>query len=618
MLKRLVTLTLCFTVLLAILPTSVYPQSIADVVARAKPAVVFVFTRLSGDRFVSGSGLVVHPDGFILTAFHIFERGGSPGVIFPGATEPVSALLVASDSDLDVAILKVNRTSLPTLPLGDSSAVRQGEQIVVMGYPRADVLGASDITVTQGIVSAQRGFGLQIDAALNPGNSGGPVLNLRGEVVGVAIAGLRGATGINFAVPINDVKPILSAHVGPIAGTIPPQPAPPPAIPGRSVADSIGVVTIAGVQPITIGYWLVVAGPDASLGVDSRRGIEMAIDDSGVLLGRAIRLIGEDSGCSGAGGVTAAIRLSANKSLVAAIGSSCSSEAVPGAPILWKAGIVTVSPSNTAPRLTDPNRGPDYDGYLRTSWNDKVQGIVAAQFARRILQVTRVATIHDGSPYAEGLVNAFADVFKELGGTIISQEAVSPSGTDMRPVLTKIAAGKPELIYFPIFIASGAFVTRQAKEVAGLEDVKLMGADGMFSPDFYKGAGRAAVGMYISSPDLSPEVMGPGYEEFLAKHQRKYGEAPLSAFHAHAYDATMMVFAAIKKVAQADATGNLYIGRKALRDTLFATENFRGLTGTLTCNQYGDCGAPHIAIYQVVSADPASWNPGANPRKIYP
>ena len=69
---------------------------------------------------------------------------------------------------------------------------------------------------------------------------------------------------------------------------------------------------------------------------------------------------------------------------------------------------------------------------------------------------------------------------------------------------------------------------------------------------------------------------------------------------------------------EADATGNLYIGRKALRDTLFATENFRGLTGTLTCNQYGDCGAPHIAIYQVVSTDPASWNPGANPRKIYP
>lgn len=385
------------------------------------------------------------------------------------------------------------------------------------------------------------------------------------------------------------------------------------------VKDPIGVIKVAKGQPLTIAYWFVVAGPDASLGIDTRRGVEIAIaDKGGKLLGHPIKLIGEDSACNAEGGVTAATKLAANKAIVAAIGSNCSSEAVPGAPILWKAGIVTVSPSNTAPKLTAADRGPDFDGYLRTAHNDKVQGRVAGEFARKVLKVGKAATIHDGSPYAEGLANVFAETFKKLGGAITSQEAISPTDTDMRPVLTKIAAGKPDLIYYPIFIAAGGHVTRQAREVSGLAKVKLMGADGMFSPDFLKAAGDAAVGMYHSSPDLSPEALGPAYKTFLDKHQKKYGEKPLAPFHPHAYDAAMMVFAAIEKVAKKDKAGNTLIGRKALRDALYATKGHKGLTGTLTCDKYGDCADPKIAVYHLESADPAKWDPGKNPRKIYP
>ena len=388
------------------------------------------------------------------------------------------------------------------------------------------------------------------------------------------------------------------------------------------VTDPIGVVKVAKGQSVTIAYWLVVAGPDASLGVDSRRGIEIAIDDKKAIMGFPIKLIGEDSGCNAEGGVTAATKLASNQEVVAAIGSSCSSEAVPGAPILWKAGIVTVSPSNTAPKLTAADRGPDFDGYLRTAHNDLVQGKVAAEFARKSLKVGKATTIHDGSPYAEGLANAFADNFKKLGGTITSQEAIAPTDTDMRPVLTKIASGKPDLIYYPIFIAAGGFVTRQAKEVAGLQNVKLMSADGTFSPDFYKAGGDAVIGMYHTSPDLSEKALGTRYTAFLQKHKQKYGENPLSAFHAHAYDAASMIFQAIEKVAKRDSAGNLYIGRKALRDALFATKGFRGVTGTLTCTKTGDCADPKIAVYISNSSDPAKWDPGQGPgkepNKIYP
>lgn len=383
-------------------------------------------------------------------------------------------------------------------------------------------------------------------------------------------------------------------------------------------ADALGTVTVAKGQPVTIAYWLVIAGPDASLGIDSRRGIELAVADRKTVLGHPIKLIGEDDGCGPEGGVTAATKLAANKDIVVAIGSSCSGAAYPGAPILWKAGITTVSPSATNPGLTASTRKPELEGFIRTAHNDAIQGRVAAEFAWKVLKVKSAATIHDGSPYAEGLANVFAENFKKLGGKITAQEAVTPQDTDMRPVLTKIAAGKPAFLYYPIFIAAGGFITRQAKEVAGMQNVKLMSADGTFSPDFYKAGGDAVVGMYHSSPDLSPEAMGPGYSAFLEKHQKAYNEKPLSAFHAHAYDAAMISFNAIEKVGKNDANGNLTIGRKALHDALFATRGYKGLTGTLTCNKSGDCADPKIAVYISNSSDPAKWNPGTEPQKIYP
>jgi branched-chain amino acid transport system substrate-binding protein len=196
----------------------------------------------------------------------------------------------------------------------------------------------------------------------------------------------------------------------------------------------------------------------------------------------------------------------------------------------------------------------------------------------------------------------------------VAQEAVAPTDTDMRPVLTKIATGKPEFIYFPIFIAAAGHITRQSKEVAGLEKVYLMSADGSFSPDFYKAAGEAAVGMFHSSPDFS--AFGAGYKDFLAKHQKKYGEKPIAPFHAHGYDAAMMVFTAIEKVGVKDGD-TLYIPRKAFRDALYATKGLKGMTGNISCNEYGDCADPRIAVYQqtadnikkLVNPETPFWKP---------
>ena len=378
--------------------------------------------------------------------------------------------------------------------------------------------------------------------------------------------------------------------------------------------DAIGCVEIAADAPIHIAYMLVTTGANGALGTDAMRGAEIAVKEKGELLGHKLEFTGEDSGCNAEGGQAAAQKLAADKTIVAVIGTSCSSEARAGAPILSDAGFSMVSPSATAPDLTDEAK--HVAGFLRVAHNDKVQGAVAAKFVSEELKLTSVATIHDGSPYAQGLVGAFTENFEKAGGKIVSAEAIQPGDTDMRPVLTKIATTKPEMLYYPIFVAEGGLVTKQSKDIEGLgATVKGMGADGLFAPDFLKAAGASAEGMYLSSPDFS--AFGSDYsDKFVPAYEAAYGQKPTSAFHAHAYDSANMIIAAIEKVAVKNADGSLSIGRQALRDALFATKDMKGLTGNISCGATGDCGDPHIAVYQITKEN---IEKGENPTVgIYP
>jgi branched-chain amino acid transport system substrate-binding protein len=284
--------------------------------------------------------------------------------------------------------------------------------------------------------------------------------------------------------------------------------------------DPLGCVDISPSDPVHIAYAFVTSGDNSTLGLDTKYGAELAVDDAGgKVLGHDIKFDGQDSGCSAEGGQSAATKIAADTTVVAVIGTDCSSAARAAQPILLtQAGLSMISPANTAPDLTDPAK--HVAGYFRTAHNDKVQGAVAAQFVYNQLKLTKAATIHDGSIYAQGLANVFADTFKQLGGTITAQEAVNVGDKDMKPVLTRIAAGKPDLIYYPIFVAEGGFIASQIRDVQGLEKTVMMGADGIFSPDFLKAAGKNVVGMFWSSPNFS--AFGSGYQTLVDKYLKKY------------------------------------------------------------------------------------------------
>jgi putative serine protease PepD len=199
------------------------PDSIAALAARVIPAVVSISVK-GATTSDTGSGFFLDSNGYVLTNNHVVEAAATSGTITVELSngKKYGAKLMGRDNSYDLAVLKIDVTSAPTLQLGNSDLVQVGDAVIAIGSP----LGLSG-TVTSGIISSKNravttgnGSGessfinaLQTDAAINPGNSGGPLVDATGAVIGVnsAIATLgssrqSGSIGLGFAIPINQAK----------------------------------------------------------------------------------------------------------------------------------------------------------------------------------------------------------------------------------------------------------------------------------------------------------------------------------------------------------------------------------------------------------------------------
>lgn len=374
--------------------------------------------------------------------------------------------------------------------------------------------------------------------------------------------------------------------------------------------DPVGCVDIAPGDPLKLATLQAISGPVVNLGTDQVRAIEVALDDvNNEFRGHPITLQTEDDLCAAEGGTTGSQKILADPQIVAMIGTSCSGAGVPASEAFSEAGVLMISASNTSPSLTAvgyfSEAGPSAagafsEGYFRTAHNDEFQGRAAATFALEDLGVTKAATIHDGDPYTEGLATAFGESFAEFGGEWVLATAVNKEDTDMVPVLTSVAASGAEVIFYPIFEPAGNFITLQARDVEGLEDVILFGADGLLSDTFFENVGEDGLGMYFSGPG---QLENARYDELRTKYEAKFGETFIQAFHARAYDATNMILEAVDSVVVEDADGTLHIPRQGLIDAMYGMTGFDGLTGSLTCNRFGDCANPVIAIMRFDDVD---------------
>ena len=373
---------------------------------------------------------------------------------------------------------------------------------------------------------------------------------------------------------------------------------------------SLGVVAVEARDAIQIRSLNAITGDVAFLGLPIERAVVLAIRDYGPIkrfdvdLGTTL-----DDLCSNDGGQAAAQTVVADEDVIGVIGTSCSGAAVAAAPLVTAAGMVMISGANTSPALTSDlagNAGQNYsEGYYRTAHNDLFQGAAVAKFVFDELGLTTAAAIHDGDPYTQGLAQAFADAFEAEGGTVTGFSAVNKEDTDMVPVLTEVAAGNPEALFFPIFQPAGDFIADQAPGVSGLEDTVLLAADGLLNTN-YLGLTQTA-GMYFSGPDqrFGDNVngsTGKSAVDFLAAYEAEYGARPAAPFWAHGYDATTLLLDAIAAASYVDGD-TLMIDRQGVRDFLNSVEGYSGLIGTINCDNFGDCGSSRITIIQNIGGE---------------
>ena len=364
----------------------------------------------------------------------------------------------------------------------------------------------------------------------------------------------------------------------------------------------LGAVEVGAGEMIQIRSLNAITGDVAFLGLPNQRGVELAVADYGPVAGREVSIgAGLDDLCSADGGQAAAQSIVADPDVVGVIGTSCSGAAVAASPLISDAGMVMISPSNTSPALTSDLAGAAgsayQPGYYRTAHNDLFQGRAVALFVRNELGLNRAAAVHDGDPYTQGLAQAFRDAFEELGGVVSVFTAVNKGDTDMTAVLTEVAAGGPQAVFFPIFMPEGGFIVQQAGGVSGLEGVTLIAADGLLTDNFMELP--ESEGVYMSGPDLRygsnrNSITGKTAGDFLAAYEDEYGEAPSASFWAHSYDAATMLLRAVDRVA-VESGGTLYIDRARLRDELNRTI-IDGIIGRIDCDAFGDCGSQLITV----------------------
>jgi branched-chain amino acid transport system substrate-binding protein len=366
-------------------------------------------------------------------------------------------------------------------------------------------------------------------------------------------------------------------------------------------ADMTGKVVIAPGQTIRIGGSFALTGPIPDPGKDIAQAAEIAVDDlneMGGLEGFMFELVAEDGACSGDQGTVVGNKFAADPTIVAVSGGTCSGETFGLTPALQEARIPFVSPSATNPAVVSA----ECDICNRTALSDALQGVVDADYVFNDLGKTKIAVMHDNSDYGKGLAEIFQAHIVELGGEVTDFEGVQVGDTDFRAALAKVGANAPEFVFFGGYSTEAALIAQQMGETPGLDGALFMSDDGAYTKQYLDAAGDAAEGTYMSF--VAGATNEDALADFTAKYMDKFGVAPddLGPFHGQSYDSVMVIATAIKAIAVKDGD-NLVIDREELLTAIRGVSDLVGLTGVLSCNEIGECGAGGVQVFTVTGGE---------------
>jgi len=363
--------------------------------------------------------------------------------------------------------------------------------------------------------------------------------------------------------------------------------------PAACKSDAFGCAVIKPNQTIKIGMGAPMTGDNAAFGQDISQGAKIAMTDGGQFNGFSFEMVAEDDGGTAEGGAAVANKFVADPTIAAIEGHIFSGATKAAIPIYEKAGLPMMSPSATNPDLTKSGSKV----FNRLVFTDAFQGKAAAEYLFNNLKVTQLAIMHDGQAYGQGLAQVTNDTFKQLGGTVVAFQAITPGESDYSAVLADIASKKPQAIFYGGYVAEAVVIVNQMKQ-SGLDGVIFFGDDGTYGKDFIDRSGSNGEGAYATS--LIPAT-SDAKAKFDAAYKAAYGTDPgkLSPYSWTAYDAGAVLIKAIKEVGVLGADGNLYIPRSALIAAVRGTKDYQGLSGVVTCGTTGEC-ASSSPNFQIV------------------
>ncbi len=369
---------------------------------------------------------------------------------------------------------------------------------------------------------------------------------------------------------------------------------------GNVSAQAGGTVTVAKGKAIKIGW----AGDLSKQLIKPSEGVQYGaqiavnrINAAGGINGFQVALESQDDQCTGDIAATVAQKFASEPDIVAIVGHICSGATVPASDVYEKARIPIVSASATANKVT--NRGLDIVN--RVAFNDNNQALGDSAFLINVLKVKNIVVLDDNQAYGQGLAKALAADFTALGGTVLDAESIDKDAKDYSPILSKLLANPPDLIFFGGYYGPGALLTQQMHSL-GMTKTIFFSDDGVKTNDYLQLAGKDAETQYasaIGSADLdkaTQDAVTAFQAEFEKTFSVKYGD--YDPYQPAGFDAAQVILNAIKSVAKVDGD-NLTIDRESLIKAIRATKAYQGLTGTLTCDSKGECGAGVVSIFQV-------------------
>ncbi|MFO1204573.1 MAG: branched-chain amino acid ABC transporter substrate-binding protein [Burkholderiales bacterium] len=350
----------------------------------------------------------------------------------------------------------------------------------------------------------------------------------------------------------------------------------------------------AGAAVVKVGVASPLTGPQAHIGNDIKNGVQLAVEDlnaQGVVVGGnkiELVLVSEDDEANPTKATTVAQKL-ADAKVIGVVGHFNSGASIPASKIYSDAGIPQISPSSTNPKYTQQG----FKTTFRVVAHDDQQGPTLARFAVEKLGAKNIAVIDDSTAYGQGLADAFEKTAASLGANIVAREHTTDKDTDFTAILTKIKGAKPDLIMFGgIDPQAGPM----AKQMASLGiPAKLIGGDGMQTPNFVKLAGDAAEGQMASMPGLPKEKM-PGGQKFMEKYKAKFGK-DVELFAPMGYDAVFVFVDAMKRAGSPDPAKYLPEVGKTKID---------GVIGPIEFDDKGDLKNGPITVYVVKGG---AWAP---------